>query len=343
MRHEYRSLLTMVNRILTVNFYSVLSRKRTQLEQDYDILHTHHRYSGHAVNVLELHVPWVHTPHLTVKAIMDFLEHDGVPDEITQKLKFDLLDEIYIFRDADQIIAVSNHEKKLILSETYRSIESIVNKVTVIPNGINPEEYKGGTKSIAGKTRFTILCVGRITRQKGIAYLVEAIGILRSRGIGVSANVIGLAQEEDVYAELIRLRSESGFADAVTFTGTDSVFGPDEIRREYEQADVYVQPSLEESFGMAVLEALASGCPVVASAVGAIPELLEGGVGVVVSPRNAEAIANGVEYIVGNPERYKDMSEKGIERSRRYSWGSIAHVTANLYERVIAERGERQP
>jgi glycosyltransferase involved in cell wall biosynthesis len=92
-----------------------------------------------------------------------------------------------------------------------------------------------------------------------------------------------------------------------------------ELRSLYEEADVFIYPSLYEGFGLPVLEAMASGCPVIASNVSSLPEVV-GDAGLLVDPRDVEALAHAMSTVLKNDELKREMSRKSIAQAQKFSW-----------------------
>jgi glycosyltransferase involved in cell wall biosynthesis len=92
-----------------------------------------------------------------------------------------------------------------------------------------------------------------------------------------------------------------------------------EILSLYEEADVFVYPSLYEGFGLPVLEAMACGCPVIASNVSSLPEVV-GEAGLLVDPYNVEALARAIRTVLDDDELKREMSRKSIAQAQKFSW-----------------------
>ena len=113
---------------------------------------------------------------------------------------------------------------------------------------------------------------------------------------------------------------------------------PNETVPEYMVAsDVFVLPSLSEGFPTVILEAMASGIPIVATKVRGVPEIIKDGEnGFLVEPRNSEEIAEKVLLLLNKDELRKRISEKNIEEVKRYHWESIAIRLEEVYFRVVS-------
>jgi glycosyltransferase involved in cell wall biosynthesis len=130
---------------------------------------------------------------------------------------------------------------------------------------------------------------------------------------------------------------ELGIEDRVTVTGRVE---RDELVRLYNEAEVFVSPSLYEGFGLPAAEAMACGAPIVATTAGAYPEVIEDGTsGLLVPPGDARALADSIERVLGDRTLQQRL---GIEGRRRivehFSWRETAVQTLALYQQVRSER-----
>ncbi|WP_435416277.1 glycogen synthase [Polaribacter aestuariivivens] len=248
---------------------------------------------------------------------------------------------------ADAIIAVSK-ETKLDVLKHFNVDES---KVKVIYNGINLKEYVVTEETSTleeyniDKSKPYVLFVGRITRQKGIIHLVNAIKYIdKETQIVLCAGApdtkeIGIEMENAVN-EVKKTR------DNVIWI--DKMVTKKEVIQLYSHADVFCCPSIYEPFGIINIEAMACKTAVVASAVGGIKEVVvhnETGLLIPVEqqkeapfePENpdkfARDLANGVNKIINNPTLKNQMAEKSRKRvENHFDWVSIAKQVENLYE-----------
>lgn len=244
------------------------------------------------------------------------------------------------YQSADGIVAVSPQMKDDVI-DLY-SVDS--ERVEVIPNGIDPEEYRP-TFDAALLRRYGVdpdlpfaLFVGRITRQKGIIHLVHAVKDLSPETqVVLAAGAPDTAEiEEEMTREVARLQ-QAGLHKVVWIR--DMMPRPDIIVM-YSHARVFVCPSVYEPFGIINLEAMACKTAVVASDVGGIPMVVQDGdTGYLVSPEGpgfAARLAERINELMARPELCAKMGQRGRERVKaQFSWRAIAEQTLAFYEQLI--------
>jgi len=244
---------------------------------------------------------------------------------------------------ADRVVAVSKAMRDDVL-QAYPDVDP--EKVTVVYNGIDTEQYRpdDGTDVLdaygVARDRPYVLFVGRVTHQKGITHLLEAAVRIDKR-----AQLVFAAGAPDT--DEIARRTEQQ-VDRVTRERGDVVWIEKMLeKREVIQllthATVFVVPSVYEPLGIVNLEAMACETPVVASAVGGIPEVVEDGVtGLLVPydpddlPAFEQGIADKVDELLADPARAAEMGKRGRERVLdEFSWSAIAEQTADLYRSLL--------
>ncbi|HJT64105.1 MAG TPA: glycogen synthase [Candidatus Limnocylindria bacterium] len=251
---------------------------------------------------------------------------------------------------ADAVIAVSDAARQDVLH--HFKVDPA--RVHVVHNGIDVSAFApdpGGdalARYLIDPAVPYVLFVGRVTRQKGIMTLVEAIPHLDPR-IGV---VLAAGQPDT--AEL-QAEVAAGVAEAQAAAPTRAIHWIPEVldrpalRQLYTHAAVFACPSVYEPFGITNLEAMACGVPVVATRVGGIPEVVihdrtgilvdvpEGTMGPEDVKRVAADLAAAINALVGDPARRAAMGEAGRQRAvEQFSWAEVARRTLAVYDAVVA-------
>lgn len=259
---------------------------------------------------------------------------------------------------ADAVVAVSNGTR----ADVLRLFDVAPERVHVIYNGIDTDYYRPVAETDALERLGVdasvpyVLFVGRITRQKGIVHLARAIRQLNP-GIGVVL-CAGQPDTPEIGREM---------ADAVAQAQEERpnvIWIPEmvsrtDVRQLYSHASVFCCPSVYEPFGIINLEAAACETPVVASAVGGIPEVVvDGETGLLVPvelssddpmrPVDAEAferdLAVAINALMADPERAARMGAAGRRRAvESFGWESIARQTVELYESLAADAASDLP
>ncbi|WKV10064.1 glycogen synthase [Thermoanaerobacterium sp. CMT5567-10] len=231
---------------------------------------------------------------------------------------------------ADRIIAVSNDSKKDIM-KCYNVPED---KIEVIYNGIDLNQYKKTDSNVARKKygidgRY-ILFVGRISRQKGIIHLIDAVKYLPQ-----DVKVVLCASSPDT--EEIKMEMEEKVKLYPNIIWIDKMVTKEEIIELYSNAEVFVCPSVYEPFGIINLEAMACNTPVVASATGGIKEVVvDGETGFLVEPGNPEDLAEHIKKLLDDRGLAATFGANGRKRvEEMFSWESIAKKTYDMYNNVI--------
>ncbi len=255
------------------------------------------------------------------------------------------------YENADGVVAVSQAMR----NDVHELYGVPHDKIRVIHNGIDVEEYRPQTNPEAlnryginpGKP--CILFVGRITRQKGILHLVNAIPHVRANVQIVlcagAADTAALQQEMSNAVAQARERSRN------EIIWIPQVVPKPEIISIYSAAALFVCPSIYEPFGIINLEAMACGTPVVASAVGGIPEIVvPGETGLLVpfkavghgnsEPRDpgqfSRDLASAIDLLLNAPARIESMGKKARQRVEQFfSWKSIARQTLDFYREIL--------
>ena len=108
----------------------------------------------------------------------------------------------------------------------------------------------------------------------------------------------------------------------------------DDLPELYNAADIFIFPSLHETFGMPILEAMSCGCPVITSNVSSMPEIA-GGAALLVSPYNVDEIGKAIYQVLTDEGLKEEMRERGLERAKQFSWRRCAEEHLKVYQEVL--------
>ncbi len=324
--------LSMPSRYVTS--WSMLADLRRRVST-FDVVHIHYLYRFHGVAaaavarsqgvpyIIQAHGcldPW----HRHQKRRAKDLYHAVIEDPI--------------IRGASAMLCTSRREELSIRDLGYTV------PTWVIPIGIDADELRvPGVPDFAvatgiGADARVVTFLGRISAKKGVPLLVESF---RSTAAAFPRAHLLIAgpDDEGIRRGLMPIIANAGLADRVTFLGV--VVGP-EKRTLLQRSDVFVLASADESFGIAVAEAMAVGCPVVVSPDVAIEDVVRAsGAGLVVE-RDPSAIANAIATILSEPTRAAAMGEAGRRAvDERFSWPTVAAQMEAMYDAVVSASRRR--
>ncbi|HVC23364.1 MAG TPA: glycosyltransferase family 4 protein [Candidatus Dormibacteraeota bacterium] len=237
-----------------------------------------------------------------------------------------------LFRRLDGCIAVSEPAKTFV--SRYFPAD-----YTVIPNGIDPEIFNPSVPPAPGipsPTRQTILFLGRLEERKGLGTLLDAYSLLRQVRADCQLVVVGNGPLRRGYQRRVE---EEGVPD-VNFCG----FIPEADKASYfTAADIYCAPNTgKESFGVILLEAMASGRPVVATAIDGFRQVISDGVEGLLTPPGDEAqMAATLARLLDDRGLRQQMGERGRRAAEGYAWPLVADRVLSVYESAL--RARRQP
>jgi glycosyltransferase involved in cell wall biosynthesis len=203
--------------------------------------------------------------------------------------------------------------------------------IAVLPNGIECRPFDHVPTVLSHpEAPLRLVYVGRIAREKGLYETLQAMRLAHELGVDARITVAGAGPEEP---RLRRYAQALGIASRVTFPGP--VFGDDKVRL-LSGADVMVLASYSEGLPYALLEGMAAGIPVIATPVGAIPDVMSHGThGFIVPPRDAKSIAEALALMAGDRDRLSWMSRACRRRIRAaYSIERLAAELSHHYARL---------
>lgn len=305
--------------------------------KSYDLVHSHTWYANLAgqLAALSLNIPHVITAHSLEPMRPWKREQLGGGYDISCQI------EKQAYESASSVIAVSQGMKSDI--ETYYPLLNALD-IHVIHNGIDPSVYQPTHNADVlekygidlGKP--IILFVGRITRQKGLPHLLNALNTVEkfAQVVLVASSPDDAAIEAEVSAQVAQLQSQNNRS----VIWIDSHVPLDELLVLYTESTVFVCPSIYEPLGIVNLEAMACETAVVASSVGGIPEVVAHGVtGLLVEydhldTRQFEAnLATSINELLNDTERAREMGKRARKHAvDNFDWARIARNTIELYE-----------
>src|SRR5499427_10480175 len=241
-------------------------------------------------------------------------------------------------RAADAIIINSESLR----SEIEQHLEIDPRKLKLIHEAVDHDLFKPGDAGAArahvasyGVTKPFALFVSSLWPYKNCDGLLRAWALARSELGDRQLAIVGPGRDEKYVAQLHSLAAELGIAGDLVFVGGVPL---EETVRFYQAADVFVYPSLNETFGLPILEAMACGCPVVTSDTSAMPETA-GGAAVLADPQEPASIARAiVEAAAPGRDRLRDL---GLRRASQFTWGATAASTLDVYREAAERRRSR--
>jgi len=214
------------------------------------------------------------------------------------------------------IIAVSEFTKNAVVS--LLGVEAA--KVHVVHHGVRDLPYSPAPREKV------ILNVGAIQKRKNIARLVEAFETVEPDWRLVLAGSFGYGS-----ADILARIEQSPARDRISVLGYVS---HDELARWYCRAMIFAFPSLDEGFGLPVLEAMAAGTPVVTSCRSALPEVA-GDAALLVDPGDTEGLGLALRQLAGKEDLRRDLAWRGMARTRLFTWEKAASQTWDVYREVL--------
>lgn len=199
-----------------------------------------------------------------------------------------------------QIVVLSSSLEKLL---NQRSLLPLSHKIVLVSQGIDIEKFRPGLGLIP-KAHIEFLFVGRLSKLKGVQYALQAFKMIHEIYPYTRFIIVGEGEEREF---LEKFTAQENIQNAVEFRGH---LDQDTLARVYRKADVFVIPSLSEGLPNVVLEAQASGLPVIGTKVDGIPELLDNGMGILVPPCDKQKLFWAMEILIKDANLRRIMAKK---------------------------------
>lgn len=288
--------LSLWKRVLSENFHSPKFLVRAvllfpkavliaKIVRDENISHIHAHYATHPALVA-----WIIHQLTGISYSVTVHAHDIFVEETMLSTKL---------KNSIQVVAISEYNKKYLLKKLGSWIDGMTQ---VIRCGVDSELYSVPNHRLKKNELFEILSIGSLQPYKGYQYLIKACAILRDRGVQFQCRIVGGG---NLHSELSKMISVNNLYSSVKLLGPKN---QDDVAKMLSEADCYVQPSVitpsgkMEGIPVALMEAMASGLPVIASSLSGIPELVkEGETGWLVPPGDAQKLAEAILQVYNDP------------------------------------------
>lgn len=288
--------------------------------QDFDVMHVHSVYGFHtlasAYTCRVKGIPYVISPH-------GALDQYHWRQRRWKKAPYEWLVERGNLNSAQILHATSEREK------AFLQLLALKSPIRVVPQGVSRPESLDGYKDEAGAARRTpfIVSIGRLAAKKRLDILVDAFSIVAATRRNIRLVIAG-PEEGAVGTDLRRQVADLGLGERVEFTG--AVYG-DAKWRLLAAASALVLPSEDESFGVAVAEAMAAGVPVVVSRGVSLHNLIEQEGAGLVTDASVISVADAIAELVDNPERGTSLGSRGLDVAMaEFTWRAVARKTEEM-------------
>jgi glycosyltransferase involved in cell wall biosynthesis len=233
---------------------------------------------------------------------------------------------------ADAIICVSRSTADEL--ESYAG-HCLADRIHVVHEGVSPSFFENTTsecltllKDLPEPEVPFILSTGKISPRKNVVRIIQALSQISDT---IPHHLVLVGASGWGMAEILKEINDLAFAHRIHQVGYVS---DKQLRALYSKAGLYIHPSLYEGFGLTVLEAMAAGCPVVASNVYSLPEVV-GDAAIIVDPYNVVEIAEAIQSVCLDASLKTDLVRRGRARAKTFTWDRCAGKVAEIYESVV--------
>jgi glycosyltransferase involved in cell wall biosynthesis len=200
--------------------------------------------------------------------------------------------------------------------------------IGVINNGVDTETFYPGPAGLPARP-VKALTVCRLISRKRIDLLIESVACVKELGVDIQLNIAG---EGNLMAELKKLAEKMDAGERVNFMGRVPA---EQMPQLYRDNDIFIMSSAHEGMSNAMLEAMASGLPIITTRCEGVEELIIDN-GIVVDQALAKLIASAIKKLADNPETYQSMSTAAAKRARQFTWSSVADKYLDYYNNIIS-------
>ncbi len=316
--------------IMQLNFN--LTSKATQIMNEqgkFDCIHAHDWLVAYSAKTLKdaFQIPIVSTIHATESG-----RNSGIHDDVQRYINDT---EWLLTYESTEVIVNSNYMK----CELQRLFGLPFDKINVIPNGINLNNFNGIDRDYDFRRKFAmdnekiILYIGRLVYEKGVQHLISAMPKIIN---GYNDTKLIIGGRGGMYDELREQAKYLGIENKVYFTG---YLSSKDVQKMYKCADIAVFPSTYEPFGIVALEAMLAGVPTVVSDVGGLNEIVDHGVnGMKSYAGNSNSIADSVLTLLYNHQLCDNITKNAKNKVKHeFNWNKITKDTYFTYEKAICQ------
>jgi len=293
------------------------------LRSNYDVLHVH----GVTPTISDLAIvlgkikrrPAVLTYHCS--PVPDYGRSCG---RFLSKLYMKILDRI-IVNLTDRVVVTTKS-----FAKANSTIKNVLKKVVVVPWGVEASTRGASLNYSDDESQAKVLFVGQLKKYKGINYLIKAIKLLSEEGLPLNLTIVGGGPEKrslETYAENLGVNAK--------FTG---IVSDELLPSHYSDADIFVLPSVSgrEGFGLVILEAMSYGKPVIVTDIPGPNEIVKNGYnGILVPPKDPEALAKAIKTLASDSELRHTLSINARETVKRFSWEKVGEKYQSVYKSII--------
>ncbi len=305
------------------------------LKIDFDVIHGHSTLSGITFLGFQIakvqNIPYVATYHTLWNRYTHYIFNGKI---VTPKM-IEFASKV-VGNLCDFLIVPTERVKKELISY------GVKKPINILPTGIDLDNYKNIKKGfirnkikISDQTKI-LLYVGRLGKEKSVDFLIHAFKIINQKNSNTTLVYVGEGPEE---AALKKLAKELNVDKNVYFLGSVK---HEDVPKIYGDADIFVFASQTETQGLVVLEALASGIPVIAVDDPAFKNVVDNGKNGYLVKHNINTFSEKVLLLLGNETIYKNFSESALMSVRKFAIDNTAMYLEKLYEKVINEKKQKE-
>ena len=314
---RFKMIFSPLNNPICPGFFNIYKKIR-----DFDIIHVHNEHSFVTLFTCFINLFYKEPIILTCHGQLRF---DNYWKDLFETIYSRTVGK-FIFKNIDKVAALSESDKKYLISIGVDS-----RKIVVIPNAINHEYLDNisyNMKKQEERDEKILLYVGVLIKRKGVDYLIKSIpDIIKDNRL--SCIIVG---KGDYREQLKSLVDKLDLADNVFFKGSVST---EELYYYYNNADIFVLPSVSEGLPTTILEAMYFGLPVVSTDIPGIRDHFSDSA-ILVLPKNEKELSKAIIRVLNDLPLREDLSRRGKELVReKYTWDKVSNTYINIYHELL--------